>query len=267
MIQEALPGAQIAFDHMAFRTFGVEHLGITSLSRWFLDMGYAQQPEVLRFPAKKLRARWLAPPPSELPLPRIFISELIVDELSPSAQQIIRRYTTPNAEIMGRYGPATGLLGQEPWEPPSVEDFEALAEESEYASWVLVNGYLLNHTTVAVHRLEELHGGISALNALLKGAGLELNAEGGEVKVSPDGLLLQSSTIADCRPFTFAGGEMLSVPAGYIEFAERRVLPQFEGLPADEIQERHRRDGFEVGNADRIFESTTLAARQASEAQ
>lgn len=32
-------------------------------------------------------------------------------------------------------------------------------------------------------------------------------------------------------------------------------------LQADEIEERHRRDGFEAASADRIFESTTLAAK------
>lgn len=30
----------------------------------------------------------------------------------------------------------------------------------------------------------------------------------------------------------------------------------------EEITEQHRRDGFEVGNADRIFESTTAARSQ-----
>lgn len=27
-------------------------------------------------------------------------------------------------------------------------------QESEYAAWVLVNGYALNHATVSVHRLQ-----------------------------------------------------------------------------------------------------------------
>ena len=32
-------------------------------------------------------------------------------------------------------------------------------------------------------------------------------------------------------------------------------------LQPDEVEERHRRDGFETASADRIFESTTLAAK------
>ena len=60
----------------------------------FLDFGYVQREE-LRFPAKKLKAFWFSPPKVQSsdggagvngPLPRIFISELLVDELSPRAQ-------------------------------------------------------------------------------------------------------------------------------------------------------------------------------------
>ena len=54
-----------------------------------------------------------------------------------------------------------------------------------------------------------------------------------------------------------AGGETTQQIAGsYVEFAERRVLPQFATLPASEVRREHRRDGFETANADKIFEST-----------
>lgn len=50
-----------------------------------------------------------------------------------------------------------------------------------------------------------------------------------------------------------------SVAGSYIEFAERLVLSEFSHVPDGDIEERHRRDGFEVGNADGIFESTKVA--------
>lgn len=50
------------------------------------------------------------------------------------------------------------------------------------------------------------------------------------------------------------------VAAAYLEFVERKPLPQHEGLPAAQLTERHRRDGFEAASADNIFASTTLAA-------
>ena len=52
------------------------------------------------------------------------------------------------------------------------------------------------------------------------------------------------------------GTDTHRISGSYVEFAERRVLPQFASLPAEEVQREHRRDGFEVGNADKIFEST-----------
>lgn len=53
--------------------------------------------------------------------------------------------------------------------------------------------------------------------------------------VSPDGLLQQSSTVADSIHFQFADGVIESVPCSYIEFAERLVLPQYSNLPLDEV--------------------------------
>lgn len=67
----------------------VDGHGIDSIAKFFLDFGYVQRDE-LRFPAKKLKALWFSPPQAEHcdaePLPRVFISELLVDELSPRSQ-------------------------------------------------------------------------------------------------------------------------------------------------------------------------------------
>lgn len=68
--------------------------GIDSLSSFFLDFGYTQREE-LKFPAKKLKALWFSPPSNAItehgsgisgPLPRVFISELLVDQMSPETQ-------------------------------------------------------------------------------------------------------------------------------------------------------------------------------------
>lgn len=67
--------------------------GIDSMAKIFLDFGYTQKDE-LSFPAKKLKAFWFSPPHAshsegdgvEGPLPRIFISQLLVDQMSAEAQ-------------------------------------------------------------------------------------------------------------------------------------------------------------------------------------
>ncbi|PON67498.1 hypothetical protein PanWU01x14_103010 [Parasponia andersonii] len=254
---------RICYDHFAFRTFGVNGYGIDSMASFFLDFGYTPREE-LRFPAKKLRALWFSPPKNVIheggsgiggPLPRVFISELLVDQMSPETQEIIRKYI----EVSGggnKHAALASALGSLTWEKPLYSEFQQLARESEYAAWTIVNGYALNHVTISTHQLKSHLKSIKTLDHFIEENGFKLNSEGGILKVSPDGLLLQSSTVADSTPFTFSDGATEVVPCSYIEFAERLVLPQYNNLPEEEVKEYHRRDGFEVGNADKIFEST-----------
>lgn len=255
---------RIIYDHFAFRTFGVNGHGIDSMAEIFLDFGYIQKDE-LRFPAKKLKAYWFSPPAVSCedgsgvngPLPRIFISELLVDQMSSEAQEIIKKYTGMSGKG-NKYAALASAQGSLTWQKPSLSEFQRLARESEYAAWTLVNGYALNHVTISTHWLNSHLKNINHLNQFIEDNGFNLNSEGGTLKVSPDGFLLQSSTVADSMPFRFADGEVESVPCSYIEFAERLVLPQYKTLPDKEVKEFHRRDGFEVGNADKIFESTSM---------
>jgi hypothetical protein len=250
-------------DHIAFRTMGVPHLGIASFEKIFLHYGYAKR-DFLRFDGKKLNAYWYAPPVANYP--RIFISELCVDELSTGAQRIIRSYTDevtsdPVDSLNLDDGAAVDQFLHSPlWRTPTWEDYQRLADESEYAAWVIYNRYYLNHFTVSVHNLPAEYATVEKFNEFLKARGFRLNNSGGEIKVSGDGLLLQSSTVAEMVDATFplaAGGETTQQIAGsYVEFAERRVLPQFATLPPEDVRREHRRDGFETANADKIFEST-----------
>ena len=83
-----------------------------------------------------------------------------------------------------------------------------------------------------------------------------MNDSGGKIKTSKDGLLRQSSTIAEMVTATFSDDTTLEISGSYVEFAERKVLPEFKSLPKKEVQSIHRREGFEAANADKIFEST-----------
>lgn len=246
-------------DHIAFRTIGVPELGIQSLEKIFLHYGYTKR-DAYHFREKKLDAFWYAPP---LPnYPRIFISELRVQDLSPQAQQIITSYTNevlvdPVGDLNLDDGPAVdAFLHSSLWRTPTLQDYQALAAESEYAAWVIYNRYYLNHFTISVQNLPTGYNTVADFNNFLEKEGFTLNNAGGKIKISPDGLLLQSSTVAKMIPATFAGNEVHKIAGSYVEFAERKVLPEFADLPADKITRAHRREGFEAGNADRIFEST-----------
>ncbi|QNL50511.1 DUF1338 domain-containing protein [Olivibacter sp. SDN3] len=246
-------------DHIAFRTIGVPHLGIQSFEKIFTHYGYEKR-DYYHFPSKKLDAYWYAPPTDKHP--RVFISELRVNELSHTAQTIIRSYT---AEV--KSDPVDKLdlndvqvvdqfLHSPLWRVPTLEDYNNLANESEYASWVIYNRYYLNHFTISIHNLPKGYNDIASFNRFLERHGFKLNTSGGKIKTSPDGGLLQSATVAEMIEATFADGQQQKISGSYVEFAERRVLPEYADLPADQLKRHHRRDGFEANNADKIFEST-----------
>jgi hypothetical protein len=264
MVGEKLIAAEgdIENDHIAFRSLGVPYLGIASLEKVFLHLGWVRR-DAYHFPAKKLDAYWYAPP--EAKYPRIFLSELRVGDLSPVTQEVIRRYTggltadPVDAVDLDNVFAIDHFLHSSSWELPGLADYEALQAESEYAAWVIYNRYYLNHFTVSVHNLPAGYNTVASFNEFLERHGFRLNDSGGKIKTSPDGLLLQSSTVAGLVEAEFAGGVKKMIPGSYVEFAERRVLPQYAGLPEGSIGREQRREGFEAGNADKIFESTFLS--------
>jgi hypothetical protein len=263
MIREGIISAHddIENDHIAFRTMGVPHLGIASLEKVFLHYGYEKR-DTFNFAQKKVTAFWYAPPTPKHP--RIFISELRVHELSPSAHDIIHRYTDTvtsdpvDALDLDNGQAVDAFLHQPLWRTPTLSDYLALASETEFGSWVIYNRYYLNHYTISVHNLPEGYNTIPQFNDFLERNGFKLNDAGGKVKISGDGKLWQSSTVAQMVDAEFVGDDGAPVThrisGSYVEFAERKVLDEFADV--EKAGREHRRDGFETANADKIFEST-----------
>ena len=245
MIKKGLVNNQneIVNDHIAFRTMGVKNLGINSFEKIFLKHGYKKM-DFYHFNAKKLDAFWYAPPSNDLP--RIFISELKVDNLSIKAQEIIKSYTNtvtndPIDKIDLNSSLEVSKYLQTPlWRLPTKNDYESLLFESEYAAWVIYNRYYLNHYTISVHDLPGEYSDLNQFNEFVKSLGIKLNKSGGEIKVSKDKLLRQSSSVANQIEAKFSEGEKKLIAGSYVEFAQR-----IGG-----------REGFDAGNADKIFEST-----------
>ena len=246
-------------DHIAFRTMGVPQLGIKSFEKIFLHYGYEKMDHYF-FEGKKLDAWWYSPPRETDP--RIFVSELRVGDLSEESQKIIYSYTDEvKSDPVDSLDLDNGLevdafLHRPLWRTPSVSDYETLLKESEYAAWVIFNRYYLNHFTISVHNLPDGFNTVADFNTFLENNGIKLNTSGGKIKTSPDGGLLQSATVAEMLDAEFAGSETMKISGSYVEFAERKILPEFENLPKNQITRKHRRDGFEAANADKIFEST-----------
>ena len=250
--------SEIINDHIAFRTMGVKHLGIKSFEKIFLKHGYKKR-DFYSFKEKKLNAYWYSH--SEKNMPRIFISELKVDELSKDAQKIIKQYTNqvkndPVDNIdLNNSDEIINFLTNPLWTLPSLFHYNELLKETEYGSWVIYNRYYLNHYTISVHELKEKYNTLEDFNKFLNSIGVKLNDSGGVIKESKDGFLLQSSSVANKVNAHFKEGMSL-ISGSYVEFAERRILPKYSNV--SKIKPIHRRDGFETSNADKIFESTYI---------
>ena len=257
MVMEGLINSMsdIENDHIAFRTLGVPHLGIGSLEKIFLYYGYTKE-DYYYFKKKKLDAYWYSPPSEQYP--RIFISELRVPELSSDLQALIlfftQRITADPVDSLNLDNSSdVNLFLHSPlWKTPSWDQYVRAQEESEYAAWVLYNRYYLNHFTISVHNLPPGYNTIEEFNMFLEKNKIILNDSNGKIKVSKDGLLIQSSTVASIVTADF-GGETHDIPGSYVEFAERRVLSEF--TEEEKPKRSMRRDGFDTGNADGMLVS------------
>ncbi|WFB47925.1 DUF1338 domain-containing protein [Vibrio coralliilyticus] len=224
-------------DHIALRTFNVAPLGIETLAKPFIDAGYKPCGDY-EFESKKLVAKHFEHPDPKQP--KVFISELKVNECSPELQAIVAKLVEQlDTDKLKGY---EFLSGGRLWDL-SFADYQSLAKESEYASWLAAHGYGANHFTVSVNQLDAFEE-VKGVNDHLREAGFTINESGGEVKGSPDVLLEQSSTMADKVPVTFTEGTEM-VPGGFYEFAKRYPMSNGELYP-----------GFVAASADKIFEST-----------
>ena len=251
-------------DHLAMRTFNLPGVSLDDFDPLLKRIGFEQR-DVLHFPNKHLRARWYAPPAQVPWLPRVFLSELLVDRLSDDVARRIVQLTatgralrrTTQASFRQQHPafdnphysstPLSALAlqlaaeMQQPLlsEPLSRSDYEAIAAETEYGAWTLINGNRVNHGTIPVHWLSAPY---DSLRDFMDYASTQWGVEfhdNGAIQCSEDGLLLQSSTPAQSLEYQFNDERTKSaVPGSFVEFIERR------------------REGFEVGNAERIFEST-----------
>ena len=189
-------GNDIINDHVAYRTFNHPKLGLDKLAKGLIALGYSECGQY-DFAAKKLDAKHFEHP--DTTMPKVFISELRVEEFSEQAQEIIAKLIEQLPEdVTDR---ADFLYSGRLWEISST-DYELLLAESEYAAWLAAWGYRANHFTVSINHLDN-YDDILVVNSALKDAGYILNTNGGEVKGDEAVKLEQSSTIADKAAVTF----------------------------------------------------------------
>ncbi len=237
-------GEKVENDHIAFRTFDIPGIDIDILSTHFLKLGYKECGQY-NFDEKKLVAKHFEHK-TDTTAPKIFISGLKVEFFSESLQKTVRKMVKKiPADLL--YDADLIFAGRQ-WGTPSYKIYQELCDESEYAAWLYVFGFRVNHFTVLANALKK-YNQLHDLNEFLRNNGIVLNTLGGEIKGSRSKMLEQSSTMADVIKVYFVEG-IYEIPSCYYEFARRWE---------DETGKLF--SGFIQKSADKIFESTDFYAK------
>ena len=241
----ASTGAKFLNDHIAFRSIAWQQpsAGISSISRPFEALGY-RPAACYHFPDKHLQAIHLEPPAEEPPghrsLPKLFVSELQAWKLDEAARHhlahSLNHHRPPlSIDLLDQLAHIDSIdhhketletlvawFLERPWPAPEKSDVESIAEISQYAAWVLVHGYAVNHFTglVNAHGVESL-ATIEKTVAGLQAAGVPMKSE---IEGVVGSRLRQTATEAVVVDVEITeAGQSASMPwtYAYFELAER----------------------------------------------
>ena len=272
MIQAA--GGIVANDHIAFRSLqlmvdspsGSINLGIPYLENIVKWLGYEVAGEY-KFSDRNLYARhYRHPAQDEFDLPKLFISELIVEQLPSSIVSAIQdtvqsgsffeRSALPESSFASEKdarGIAQTLVPvfTRPWSPPKRSVVEAVNEVSQYGAWVLLHGYSVNHFTAYINRQNTpIYPDIETTAQALANQGVPMkdSLEGGQSSG-----LQQTATHAVIEPVTVLDeqGNLDQIPwsYAYYELAQRYLVE-------DSTEKKSLFEEFIAPQAKNLFEMT-----------
>jgi len=258
-------GGIVANDHIAFRSLrlnidtpkGRQNLGIEYLASVAEALGYTAAGEYV-FPAQKLYARHYQHPAQEqLDLPKLFISELIVEELPEAIASLIHQ-SVSDAQLLDAKSVDDTEIEQlaniftRPWSPPKQSVVEEVNQVTQYGAWVLLHGYAVNHFTGYVNRqqtsqypdIEITANGLAALGVPMK-AQIEGGLEVGLRQTATHAVTEMVTVIDDTT------GKLIQIPwtYAYYEIAQRYQVEKTSG-------KQGVFDAFLGKNAQYLFEMT-----------
>ena len=274
MIEAA--GGTIANDHIAFRSLrltidrpeGKINLGIPYIANIVKALGYELAGEY-SFPDKYLYAHhYRHPQQDRFDLPKLFISELIVEDLpNVIAQQIEQTVVSGNflnlsaftqqLESISNHSDIENLVTQlqevftRPWQPPQSSVVEAVNAVSQYGAWVLIHGYAVNHFTGYVNRQHTEH--YPDIETTARGLAAQGIPMKDKIEGSEGNGLRQTATQAVTEMVTVRddNGELTQIPwtYAYYEIAQRNAIAV--GDHKNQLFE-----GFLTSQAQNLFEMT-----------
>jgi hypothetical protein len=271
MIQQA--GGKVVNDHIAFRSLRLQidcphgpiDLGISYLAPLVEALGY-RPAGAYPFPEQHLYARhYHHPEQATLGLPKLFISELLVDELPDPAPRLMRQTVHSICENptaldipLHEASEPQSVLEQfqnrfrRPWSPPWQTVVETVNAVSQYGAWVLLHGYGVNHFTGYVNgQTTPQYPDIEATAQGLAARGVPMKAA---IEGSRGSGLRQTATQAATELVTVRdehSGTLIQIPwtYAYYEIAERGWVEVAPG-------QREWFEGFLGPQASHLFEMT-----------
>lgn len=267
-------GGKVVNDHIALRTLnthtGEQPEGIRAMKH-ILEILEYKPVEKYRFSKRRLSAVHFEHPDEMFP--KIFVSQLEVEELPIWAQKIIQDTVRDTPYLLSDTGiellqllkekgelnlEAAQLLINDlvkyfrrPWEAPLKEDVIRLSDISQYGAWVLLHGNSVNHFTAFINYQEvpdwpDLESTCKGLAAV--GIPMKENIEG-----VPGSKLRQSATRAVKEAVEVRGEdgiEKIDWTYAYYELAERGFI-EVDG-------QRKLFSGFLGDQAQHLFDMTKI---------
>jgi len=213
-------GEVVCHDHLALRTYGAPAIGADAQARPFEALGWRRR-ERYEFSGRAMRARcWEHP---DAAIPKVLISEIAIDALSPEAQAVIGGLID---QLPARFGERGDLpWAGRPWRV-TYADYLALHAESEPAAWLAAFGFRVHHFAIDVGALATFPD-VAAIDAFLVEHGFLLEDGGGEIEGSAAERIERSATRPEPVAVEFADATERIASSGY-ELVRRHRLPSGE---------------------------------------
>lgn len=257
-------GGKVVIDHLAFRTFnthtGEQPEGIRAIKHVLNFLGYVPVTKY-RFPKKNLNSIHFEHPDETLP--KIFVSQLEVNELPAWAQSVINDTVHNTCYLLSdrsiellRILEENKVLPNEAadylvddlaqyfrraWNIPLKENVLKINDVSQFGAWVLIHGNAVNHVAVLINgqNIKEWPDLETTYNALVA-AGIPMK---GTIEGDSGSKLRQTATLASKEEVDVKGGivfEKMFWTYAYFELTERNyidvggVRKLFSGFLADQ---------------------------------
>lgn len=234
----------IYIDHGAFRAVNLPHMSNKNIFRLYnVDKNYKKQDNYY-FDDLKVNATWFSLNDCYKSIQdninRLFISEMETDYLKPETIDLICQISDKNG---------IGSFDKRSLSYETIQKIREL-ENNQYLEWFLHHSFDINHLAFRVDFFTKPYNKIDRVRDLLMNEGIELNknTNGEPIVTSKDGLLRQFSTMADISDYEYSCGTIRKIPHSFVEFIQRDW----------DATNNCIKEGFEVGNAEVIFNSTRI---------